>query len=179
MRRLPAPRRPLAAMVVALVALAGCSSPHPAAPIASTASSSAACGPAAHEVLDPRSTSHLFPGAAEPIYLSDPPTSGPHRLGPPPTGAIKTAIPRARQVAMLETGFVIVQYQGLSPADVATLDGLAGSLVTVAPAVGHLPDHVVATAWTWKQVCRSVTQVSMTSLQAFIAARRGKGFSHS
>jgi Protein of unknown function (DUF3105) len=181
MRRLTAPGRPPASMIAVLVAvagllagvLAGCGgSSHPAAPTA------AACGPAAQEHLDPRSTIHLFPGAAEPAYLSNPPTSGPHQLGPPPTGAVAAAIPRPRQVAMLETGFVIVQYQDLSPADVVTLARLAGPLVTVAPAEGPLPDHVVATAWTWKEVCHSASQDSVTALRAFIAARRGKGFSH-
>jgi Protein of unknown function (DUF3105) len=168
--------RPTALLAVVLVVaglVAGCGgSSHPAAPAA------AGCGAAFQEHLDPRSTIHLFPGAAEPTYLSDPPTSGPHQLGQPPTGAVTAPIPRPRQVAMLETGFVLIQYQALSPADVANLGRLAGTLVTVAPAVGRLPAPVVATAWTWKQVCPSAGPGAVTALRAFIAARRGKGFSH-
>jgi Protein of unknown function (DUF3105) len=165
----------VAGLVPGLVAGCGGSS-HPAPP---AATGTTGCGPAFQEHLDPRSTIHLFPGAAEPTYLSDPPTSGPHQLGQPPTGAVTAPIPRARQVAMLESGFVLVQYRALSPAEVASLAGLAGSLVTVAPAVGSLPARVVATAWTWKQVCPSAGPDAVAALRAFIAARRGKGFSHS
>ncbi len=163
----------LAVAVAAALVAAGCSgASHPAA------SPAAGCAPAFQERLDSRSTQHLFPGAAEPSYLTDPPTSGPHQLGPPPTGAVTTPIPRPRQVAMLESGYVIVQYRGLSPADVSTLAGLAGTLVTVAPAVGALPTPVVATAWTWKVICGSVAPASLDAIRAFIAARKGKGFTH-
>jgi hypothetical protein len=137
------------------------------------------CAPSFQERLDPRSTEHLFPGAAEPSYLTDPPTSGPHQLGPPPTGAIAMPIPRPRQVAMLETGFVILQYRDLSAPERSTLAGLAGSLVTVAPAAGPLPDRVVATAWTWKQVCGTTDSSALGALRTFIAAHKGKGFSGS
>jgi hypothetical protein len=76
---------------------------------------------------------------------------------------------------MLELGFVILQYRGLSATEVQALGRLAGSLVTVAPAAGPLPNRVVATAWTWKLVCGSVDG---GALGAFIAAHRGEGFSH-
>jgi hypothetical protein len=76
---------------------------------------------------------------------------------------------------MLELGYVILQYRDLSAAEVGTLGQLAGSLVTVAPAAGPLPDRVVATAWTWKLVCGSVEP---NAVRAFIAAHRGQGFSH-
>jgi hypothetical protein len=134
----------------------------------------AGCGAPFQERLDPQSARHLFPGAAEPVYLSDPPTSGPHRLGPPPTGAVATPIPRPVQVAMLESGFVIVQYRDLTPGAVAQLSALAGDRVTVAPAA-QLPAPVVATGWTWKVECGTV---DVSALAAFIAARRGRGFSH-
>jgi Protein of unknown function (DUF3105) len=174
----PSPSRRLPGVLVVLLGLvgvlAGCGgSSHP------TATTTAACGPAFQEHLDPRSTIHLFPGAAQPTYLSDPPTSGPHQLGQPPTGAVTAPIPRPRQVAMLESGYVILQYAGLPAADVVTLGGLAGRLVTVAPAAGPLPARVVATAWTWKVTCSSVDADAVAALRTFIAARRGKGFSHS
>jgi hypothetical protein len=161
----------IVAVTVALAAVAGgCSGGgHGAA-------AAGGCAPPRQERLDPRSTQHLFPGAAEPSYLTDPPTSGPHQLGPPPTGAVTDPIPRPRQVAMLETGFVILQYRDLSSAERSTLAGLAGSLVTVAPAAEALPDRIVATAWTWKQVCG---RVDSGALRNFIAAHKGKGFSGS
>jgi hypothetical protein len=160
-------------VAVVVVAAGACGggggSSRPAAP-------PAGCTAAVQEHLDPRSTAHLFPGAAEPTYLTDPPTSGPHQLGPPVTGVATASIPRPRQVAMLESGFVLLQYRDLAPAEVATLGTLAGDLVTVAPAAGPLPNRVVATAWSWKEVCGSVGPASLTALRAFVTARRGKGF---
>jgi hypothetical protein len=172
-RRLVAP-----VVLVALIAITGslgcAATSNPTAPAAQRA----ACGPASQERLDPRSSTHLFPGAAEPTYLSDPPTSGPHQLGVAPTGVVTVPIPRPRQVAMLERGFVLLQYQGLSASEVANLGGLAGSLVTVAPPAGPLPARVVATAWTWKETCSSAGPTALVALRAFIAARRGKGFAN-
>jgi hypothetical protein len=156
------------AVVVAALIVTGCGGGSNHAVAAS------GCGTPVQEKLDPQSTRHLFPGAAEPTYLSDPPTSGPHRLGPPPTGAISTTIPRPVQVAMLESGYVILQYHGLPAAQVATLAGLAGDRVTVAPATS-LPAPIVGTAWTWKLDCATVDPAALT---AFVLAHRGRGFAH-
>lgn len=134
------------------------------------------CAPGFNERLDPRSTIHLFTAAEQPKYLTDPPTSGPHRLGPPYTGVVKAPIPYPSQVAMLESGYIILQSQGLPPAQEATLSGLAGTLVSVAPPVATLPSPVVATAWTWKLECGSVTPAAVTAIRAFIAAHKGVGF---
>ena len=128
------------------------------------------CGAPVNERLDPRSVIHLFPGAPEPRYLTDPPTSGPHQLGQPPVGVIFTPIPRPRQVAMLESGYVIVQHSGPAATGLAAL---AGPLVVVAPAVAALPAPVVATAWTWKLSCRSPDPAA---IGAFIVAHKGVGF---
>ena len=151
-------------------------------PASDSSASAAGCRAPFQERLDPRSTQHLFPGAAEPAYLSDPPTSGPHRLGPPPTGLVSTPISRPVQVAMLELGYVVVQYRpsgGGEPAGpAAAVAALAGDLVTVAPGPSQprLPAPVVATAWTWKLECGSSPDAG--ALTAFIAAHRGQGFSH-
>jgi hypothetical protein len=77
---------------------------------------------------------------------------------------------------MLESGFVIVQDQGLPPADAATLVALAAPLVTVAPPVGPLPSPVVVTAWTWKLECRSLTASGLAAIRTFITAHQGVGF---
>jgi hypothetical protein len=82
---------------------------------------------------------------------------------------------------MLESGFVIVQYQPApaspaGPAGLAGLAGLAGNLVTVTPPAGPLPSPVVATAWTWKLECGSTAPAAMAGLRAFIAAHQGVGF---
>jgi hypothetical protein len=167
-----------AAVVMAGVIAGGCSSGHGKS--AGVSAGAPGCRAPVQEALDPHSTEHLFPGAPEPSYLTDPPTSGPHRLGPPPTGVVSTPISRPVQVAMLESGFVIIQYrEGAGAAGVpAGLAGLAGPLVTVAPgpAGPPLPAPIVATAWTWKLVCGSADP---RALEAFIATHRGKGFSPS
>jgi hypothetical protein len=77
---------------------------------------------------------------------------------------------------MLESGFVLVQYRGLAPDQVAALDNLTGNLVTVAPPAGPLPSPVVATAWTWKLECGSAGPAAVTALRSFIAAHQGVGF---
>ena len=135
----------------------------------------ASCAKPVHEQLDPRSTQHLFPNAPEPTYLTEPPTSGPHRLGNAPTGVLDSPIDRPRQVAMLENGAVLLQWRGLSSADQAALARLAGGQVTVAPNPGLRRSGVVATAWTWKDTCRAV---DTTALRRFIQAHGGVGAGH-
>lgn len=123
------------------------------------------------ERLDPASARHLLPGAPEPRYLTDPPTSGPHAVVRLPTGALDAPIPRPVQVAILEAGGVIVQYHGVSPTDVRRLRSLAGGDVRVAPAE-RLPAPVIATAWTRKLSCQ---RVDLPALRRFAAAHAGKG----
>jgi hypothetical protein len=134
------------------------------------------CAPAVNERLDPRSTIHLFSASQQPTYLTNPPTSGPHRLGPPYAGVNSAPIPRPSQVAMLESGYIILQSQGLPAAQQATLNGLVAPLVAEAPPVAPLPSPVVATAWTWKLQCGSVTPSAVAALRTFIAAHKGVGF---
>src|SRR5690606_28231893 len=84
-------RRALAATAaVALVALGGCGG--------DDGGSAGGCGPARRERLDGSSTVHVLPGAPEPEYLSDPPTSGPHELSPPVSGPLREPLSRPRQV---------------------------------------------------------------------------------
>lgn len=134
----------------------------------------AACGAEVREQLDSRSTQHIFPGAAEPAYLTDPPTSGPHRLGAAPTGVAAAPIDRPLQVHMLEDGAVLVQHRDLPPGQLAALEQLAGGEVVVAPNPS-LPAPVVATAWTVKLTCSSVDPAA---LRRFARAHAGKGAGH-
>jgi hypothetical protein len=159
------------ALAVSVATIAAACAPSGARPVPA-----ASCSVPINERLDPRSTRHLFPGATEPRYLTDPPTSGPHQLGPAAQGVVTTAISRTKQVAMLEDGFVILQYRELSPAQLATLSSLAGRQVTVAPAAGPLPSLVVATAWTWKLACESLSPAAISALRSFVATHRGVGF---
>ncbi len=127
------------------------------------------CGPAVEDPLDPGSTRHLLPGAPEPRYATDPPTSGPHAGGPLPTGAQRNPLPRPVQVGVLETGAVLVQHRGVSGDERRRLEGLAGEKVVVAPNPS-LPAPVVATAWRHRLECRGL---DMAALRAFIAQRGG------
>lgn len=163
--------RAITVLAAACLAAAGCSG----GGSGTAATTRSGCAAPVQEQLDSRSTQHLFPGAAEPRYLTDPPTSGPHQLGPPVTGVSSTPIPRPRQVAMLESGYVLIQRRGLSPAASSQLDALAANLVTVAPPVATMPAPIVVTAWDWKLVCGTV---DTGAIQAFITAHKGKGFSH-
>jgi len=153
---------PAAIVVVLLVAvpLAGC---------AKTGASSA-CGRATSEPLDP-DLRHVLPGSPEPQYPTDPPTSGPHTPGAVQGGVRTDPLNRPSQVGALEAGLVLLQYRDLSPADVATLGGLASNQVVVAPN-SSLPDRVVATAWLEKQTCRAV---DVASLRGFIREHAGRG----
>ncbi len=133
------------------------------------------CGPEVTEPLDPRSSLHLLPGAAEPPYTSDPPTSGAHLSGPAPAGALDEPIGRPAQVQVIEQGGVVIQYRALAPSEVDRLETLAGPQVVVAPNPG-LPAAVVATAWTTKRSCQAL---DVEALRQFIAEHRAVEAAHS
>ena len=132
------------------------------------------CGPDVRERLDPGSAVHLLPGAPEPDYLSDPPTSGPHRAGVLPEGVQATPLERPVQVQVLEAGKVLLQYEGLTGAEQGQLEGLASGDVVVAPGQ-DLPARVVATAWGRKRTCDAVDE---QPLGDFVAEHRGHGPGH-
>ena len=68
---------------------------------------------------------------------------------------------------------MLLQHDGLSTADRARLEELAGEMVVVAPNP-DLPDdaEVVATAWVTKQTC---TAFDRGALEAFAQDQVGKG----
>jgi hypothetical protein len=157
------------------LALTGCGDDDP--PEASTTTSTAAesghdhaggtngpCGEPIPEALDPNSGRHLLPGQPEPAYLSDPPTSGPHRSGSHPTGVLPDPIEKPVQVAMLEAGQVIIQHKDLDKTDFDRVTALATEHVSVAPAA-VLPGKIVATAWQVKLIC---TNVDADALRSFV-----------
>jgi hypothetical protein len=125
---------------------------------------SGACGPVRREPLDSRSV-HVLPGADEPDYRTDPPTSGPHLPSPSTEDVREDPIAPPVQVGLLEEGAVLIQHTGLADADRAEVEALAGDGVIVAPA-DDLPDDaaVVATAWVTKLVCEGV---DTSALEAF------------
>lgn len=136
--------------------------------------SDAGCGPVITELEDPASGVHLLPGAPEPTYLSDPPTSGPHTAGPPLTGVLDEPLPRPRQVGLLEAGAVIIHVR--DPARLEDLAPLASGdrpvVITPAP---DLDDPIVATAWRTRMTCRTP---DTDALARFIDDHAGRGPGH-
>lgn len=127
------------------------------------------CGPVTQERLDPNSAIHLTTSADEPEFLSDPPTSGPHVPGPPPAPVQQDPLSRLQQTAVLEQGKVLLQYRDLPLEEEEGLQELASDDVVVAPNP-ELPDRVVATAWTVKQVC---SRFDEAALEEFVADHVG------
>jgi hypothetical protein len=130
-----------------------------------------ACAPQVHEPIDSRSTQHLLPGVPDPAFSTDPPTSGPHRIGNHPSGVLLQPMARSIQVSLLERGLVLVQYKGLRSADRTRAEHLSGPTVTVAPDP-DLPAPVVVTAWTYKLTCQ---RLDVSAIRSFVKAHAGTG----
>ena len=129
-----------------------------------------ACSAPLAEAIDPHSSQHLLPGAPEPTFSTDPPTSGAHKPGTYPTGALGAPIDKAVQVTLLEQGEVLVQYRGVPAATLRQLRGFVGKTahVTVAPN-RELNTKIVATAWLWKMECQSF---DANALRDFVRAHQ-------
>lgn len=140
---------------------------------ATTAAPKGACDPEVREPLDPGSAQHVLPGAPTPTYSTHPPTSGAHMPGKWPTGVLHGPIKEPVQVALLEGGEVLIQYKdGHGPTHtMVEVFTSHTKRVTSAPNP-DLPGEVVATAWTYKLVCRRFDEAS---LQRFVDAHAGKG----
>ncbi len=104
------------------------------------------------------------------VYLTDPPTSGPHASGDSPTGVLDSPLLAPVQVRILEGAGVVVQYDArVSSTDIDALNAIAGAVVVVAPAADELPAPIVATAWTWKLTC---SDADVERIQSFAEERR-------
>ena len=162
-------RRGAIAVATALLAglLAGCGGG------AGGGSAADGCDPVRSEPLDRQYLVHVLPGAPDPDYRTDPPTSGPHQPTPPIEGVVTKPLSRPVQVGLLEEGRVLLQHDGLSVADRDRLEELAGEMVVVAPNP-DLPDgaEVVATAWVTKQTCKAFDR---GALEAFAQEQVGNG----
>lgn len=130
------------------------------------------CDPPIAERIDPLSSQHLLPGAPEPSYLTNPPTSGAHRPGPLPAAVLASPLDRPAQVAALEGGQILVQYGKVTPDQRRILVSLANQYdhVTVAPG-RELPAKIVATAWLFMQPCN---RADTKALRNFIVMHGGE-----
>ncbi len=128
------------------------------------------CGAAIKEKLDSRSLQHVLPDTPPPDFPSEQPTSGPH-APVERSGVQPEPLSPVLQVGLLEEGSIILQHQGLDDGARMQLEALAGPEVIVAPG-RNLPDHVVATAWTYRLRCDGVEP---DALQSFIVHHKGNG----
>jgi len=129
----------------------------------STTVDESVCDEPVEEAPDPASSVHVLPGGAEPQYTTDPPTSGPHQAVGEVEAVQADPIPRPRQVGILESGRVLVQFGPDLDAGARTaLTALAGDEVVVAPN-DELPAPVVATAWLHKMTCTGVDAEALTA----------------
>ncbi|MEY2461623.1 MAG: hypothetical protein QOG30_3453 [Acidimicrobiaceae bacterium] len=160
--RVPIPSAAVVLLVVVLLA----------APLAACGGggSSASCSSATPEQIN-TDLHHVIAGGDEPVYATDPPTSGPHTPGAAPQGVLDHPLSRPSQVGALEAGIVLLQYRDLSPDEIRSLGQLATDKVVVLPNAS-LPDRVVATAWLFKQTCSGV---DTAALRGFIRTRAGHG----
>jgi hypothetical protein len=131
-----------------------------------------ACDAPIAETIDPLSSQHILPGAPEPAYSTNPPTSGAHRPGPLPGEVLTSPLDRPSQVAALEGGQVLIQYGKVTPEDRRKLVSLAHHYdhVTVAPG-RELPSKIVATAWLFMQRCN---RADTSTLRQFIDMHGGE-----
>jgi hypothetical protein len=137
---------------------------------------SGACGPVETENLDPASGRHILPGAPEPVYRTDPPTSGAHQPGEVPGGVLDAPLSKPVQVGALEEGAVIVHWKGLSPTDVDALATLvAGRDQVVVMPDPAISDPVVVTAWLHRLRC---SEPDLARIGDFVDQRMGRGAAH-
>lgn len=134
----------------------------------------AICSPE-ERIIEPSSL-HVI-GDTEVVYENSPPTSGPHQVPAPTSGARLEPLSEPLQVGALESGAVILQYQpevtAAAASDLAELGASDG--VLVAPAVRAFDgDAVVAfTAWGVRQLCSAV---DLDAATAFIDQHAGTFF---
>ncbi|NNE74732.1 MAG: DUF3105 domain-containing protein [Acidimicrobiales bacterium] len=128
------------------------------------------CDAPIEEALDPSSGLHFLDPDAEVRYLTDPPTSGPHlTIGAPRTGVSSEPLSPIEQVAQLEAGIVLVQYQPSLGGVGEALTDLGSDQTLIAPNP-DLPAPVIATAWTKKISCPTAESLDdvIADLEAFI-----------
>ncbi len=138
-------------------------------------------GPAAvcndvERILEPGNI-HVLPGA-DVAFQNSPPTSGPHRVPAPAPRVRGTPVEEASQVAALEQGYVLIQYDGsVEAADIAKLESLVAvdGRVVVAPGARTFDgDAAVAfTSWSKRQLCAGT---DIDAATAFISDHAGVFF---
>lgn len=164
-------RRGLVAVLLAAVAIAGCSGDEPEAagqtpgdPITGVTDPETGCGPVEHPPL--QVSTHLV-GDAEPPspYTSVPPTSGWHTAEPPAPGVATEPLRDPEIVSALESGIVVL---AVSPdlVDDTTVTDVAAQFpdrVLVVPYDTEMPTPVALLSWGTVQRCPEVDRTTVTT----------------
>jgi hypothetical protein len=163
------------AAVVILVALAlvGSGILNPSAPPVAASDGPATC--TAVQTFPTLSRDHIQPNQPHPPYSSNPPTSGWHWANPQDWGIYTSPQVQEQLVHNLEHGGIVVQYNGLSDADVQRLTTLVSRdnyHMILAPYPGLTDAKVALTAWDHLIKC---TGVDENTINAFINSYRDKG----
>lgn len=145
-------------VAAALVLLAGCTS----------GSTAADCSAAESQQV--QEGSHLLGDQQPPVpYSSVPPTSGWHSSGrPPEPGTYVEPLSEPDQVAVLETGGIVVAYDPALPAEaVGALNRLPLDVdrVVVTPYETSMPSPITLTAWGVLQRCDAVTAADVAAFR--------------
>lgn len=168
--------RMLLAVVMCLLA-AACSEQAPSDNAADgTPGATDQCGPV--ETIPIQGEGHLVGDQDPPVpYNSTPPTSGWHTSGDVAFAVYGADEPlrEPEQVTVLELGGVVVSYNGLAEADVATLaDLVAGQYAgqaALTPYEGLGEGEVALTAWGKVQICDGVDTAAIdTFIDAYAQA---------
>ena len=133
---------------------------------------STACEGPDFEELDPQSIVHVITDDGV-TYLTDPPTSGPHASGAIPDGDLDQALSPSLQVAVLERGDIIVQFQPdvVSAEQRSSISG--DGVVTFANS--DLDAALIATAWQHRLTC---TEFDRDAIVAFRSDHGGFSDAH-
>ena len=112
---------------------------------------------------EPRAADYLLHVLADTKtqYLSDPPTSGPHKVWIAPRVIAKQLSP-SEQVGILEHGDVLIQYKprAVTSSQIATWETTISERAHLAPNSG-LPSDFVMTAHLTKQICTQLTTAAI------------------
>ena len=166
-----------AVIVVGVIVLAG-GALNPAAPAVSPSAAPAIASASCSNVqsFPSQGQDHIQPNQSHPAYSSTPPTSGWHWANAQDWGIYTTPQVQEQLVHNLEHGGIIVQYNGLSPAEIQMLTDIVrrDSYHVILAPYPELPAdvQVALTAWTHLQTC---TGVDENAVKTFTSAFRNKG----
>ncbi|MGH2783980.1 MAG: DUF3105 domain-containing protein [Actinomycetota bacterium] len=117
--------------------------------------------------------SHI-PDGEKATYNSTPPSSGKHYARPVQVGGYTEPIPNERQVHNLEHGHVMIQYRGLSDAQIDRLEEVVlddPKMVLLAP-YPDMDPAVAFTSWGKIQTCDAWTEAMPALARYFIDRNR-------